>query len=120
MILATACATAAHAEPKTVYSKKNGEVELTRNSDKAQFAIPSVAGQNRFELEGSATQIDENRFAYTSDDADKCVAVLNTTGGKLVVTTKSCESFCGMNAAGSTDGTRAHCQPFKAAESGIL
>lgn len=99
------CCTIATAQPIS-YAKKNGSVDITRTGDKLVFSIASVVGQNRCELEGTAERIDADRFGYTSDDMDdKCVALLNTKGGKLAVTTKGCESQCGMNAAGSMDGT---------------
>lgn len=99
------CSTIATAQSVS-YSKKNGSVEIISTSDKLAFSIASVVGQNRCELEGTAERIDADRFGYTSDDmADKCVALLNTRGGKLTVTTKGCESQCGSNAAGSMDGT---------------
>ena len=97
-----ACASAAHADK---YTKKNGVAEITTQGDKTLISLVSTVGQNRCELEGPARRIDADRIAYTSDDADdKCVAVLNTKGGKLVVTTKSCEMACGNGAAGSMDG----------------
>lgn len=87
------------------YGKKNAFAELKQNGKTVEFSINSSAGQSICELEGAAAMIDENRAAFSpSDKSDKCVAVLNFTGGQLKVTTKDCDSYCGLNAAGSMDG----------------
>lgn len=87
------------------YSKKNAAAELKQQGKAVEFSINSSVGRNMCELEGVASMIDENRAAFSpSDKSDKCVAVLNFTGGQLKVTTKDCDSYCGLNAAGSMDG----------------
>ena len=97
--------TVALADISGSYSKKNAVAELKQQGKAVEFSINSSAGQNICELQGVATMIDENRAAFSpSDKADKCVAVLNFTGGQLKVTTKDCDSYCGLNASGSIDG----------------
>lgn len=88
------------------YAKKNAAAEIKQQGKSVEFSINSSANQSACELEGVAAMIDDNRAAYTSGEgSDKCVAVLNFSGGQLVVTTKGCEGYCGLNAAGSMDGT---------------
>ncbi len=90
------------------YTKRGAEAEIARAGDKVNFTIASTAGQARCELEGVAEAIDQNRYAWTdADPKDRCVAVLNLNGGKLAVTTKGCEGYCGVGAAGSMDGAYA-------------
>ena len=87
------------------YSKKNAVAELKQQGKAVEFSINSSVGQNICDLEGVAVMIDQNRAAYTPDDkSDICVAVLNFSGGQLKVTTKDCDNYCGLNAAGSMDG----------------
>lgn len=107
LILASACAnTFAQAPTPTVYKKAGAAVAVQRGPKSVDFGINSIVGQDVCNLEGTAVLVDKERFAYTDDDpADKCVAVLNFAGGKLAVTTKGCASSCGLNAAGSMDGT---------------
>ncbi len=104
-----ACVSAQAAEPGIqLYRKANGIAALQPQTGGASFEIQSSQGQAQCTLEGTARPIDAGRWAYTPDDkADQCVAVLNTRGGRLVVTTKGCESYCGLNAAGSMDGSYA-------------
>ena len=87
------------------YSKKNAVAELKQQGKAVEFSINSSVGQNLCMLDGVAVMIDKNSAAYTPDEkSDMCVAVLNFTGGQLKVTTKDCDSYCGLNAAGSMDG----------------
>lgn len=103
------------------YAKKNAIAEIKQQGKSVEFSINSSANQNVCELEGVAAMIDENRAAYTSGDgADKCVAVLNFSGGQLVVTTKGCEGYCGLNAAGSMDGSYKASKGTNSAPQGAL
>lgn len=95
----------AFADVSGSYSKKNAVAELKQQGKAVEFSINSSVGQNICEIEGVAAMIDDNRAAFTpGDKSDKCVAVLNFTGGQLKVTTKDCDNYCGLNAAGSMDG----------------
>lgn len=103
------------------YAKQNAVAEVSRNGASVEFSINSSAGQNACNMDGAAQMIDENRAAYTSGDgADKCVAVLNFAGGQLIVTTKGCESYCGLNAAGSMDGAYKARKAVNSAPQGAL
>lgn len=102
LILATACAGAL----ADTYTKRGAEAEITRAGDKVNFSLVSAVGQNRCELEGTAEAVDKDRFAFTDGDPkERCVAVLNLSGGKLAVTTKGCASYCGAGAETSMDGS---------------
>jgi hypothetical protein len=101
----TLASTCAMAQPVERFKKRDGVVDLVRGNGGVKFEIQSVRGQSQCTLEGAATFVDANRAAYTSEDmADTCVALLNFTGGKLKVTTKGCDSQCGLNAGGTMDG----------------
>ena len=88
------------------YSKDNSSVEVGQQGKVLKFSINSSVGQNTCNLEGSAEMTDATSAAYTSEDkSDTCVAILNFAGGALKVTTKGCDANCGLNAAGSMDGS---------------
>jgi len=106
IVLLVLLATNAFADVGGEYNKKNGVVEVKQSGKVLNFSINSSVGEHVCNLEGAALMIDAKRAAYTSqDNTDKCTAVLNFAGGVLKVTTKDCEGVCGMNAAGSMDGT---------------
>lgn len=120
-LVAAALPSVAFADIGGTYSKKNSVAEIKQQGNSVEFSINSSANQNVCELEGVAAMIDENRAAYTSGDgAEKCVAVLNFSGGQLVVTTKGCEGYCGLNAAGSMDGSYKASKGANSAPQGAL
>lgn len=103
------------------YSKQNAVADVSRNGASVEFSINSSVGQNGCNMDGVARMIDDSRATYTSGDgADKCVAVLNFSGGQLAVTTKGCEGYCGLNASGSMDGMYKARQSVSAASQGPL
>lgn len=103
------------------YSKQNAVANASRNGASVEFSINSSVGQNGCNMDGVAQMIDDSRAAYTSGDgADKCVAVLNFSAGQLAVTTKGCEGYCGLNAAGSMDGIYKARQSAAASSQGPL
>lgn len=105
-VLALALASTLASAQTATFTKRGAEVETNRTAAGLKFSITSTAGQNRCELEGTAEPVDKDRFAFTDNDpAERCVAVLNMTGGKLAVTTKGCAGYCGAGAGSSMDGT---------------
>ncbi len=105
VVLILLIATNAFADFSGEYVKKNGVVDVTQKDKMIQFSINSSVEQHACNLEGTAVLIDKNRAAYTSNDnTDKCVTVLTFSKNGLKVTTKDCDSYCGLNAAGSMDG----------------
>lgn len=97
--------TAALAGVSGHYSGYDMDAIIVEQDGAIAFDISSQVGQNTCSLTGTAKTIDDTRAVYTPDDAaDTCVAVISFAPGSLKVTTKGCESKCGMNAAGSMDG----------------
>jgi hypothetical protein len=88
------------------YAKKDATVALLRMNDGAlPFMLNSVVGQYACNIKGRAEFITPTRAAYAETDGGKCVAVFNFKGRNLVITTKDCDGYCGLGAAGSLDGT---------------
>jgi hypothetical protein len=99
-------ATNAFADVSGEYIKKNGIADVNQQGKAVEFSINSSVGQNVCNVEGTAVMIDANRAIYTPEEkSNKCVVVLNFKGGVLKVTTKDCDEYCGLNAAGSMDGS---------------
>jgi hypothetical protein len=100
---------AAFADVSGTYLKKGGELDVKNAPQGVQFSINSSAGTHTCSLGEDerliARPIDGNRAAWTSPDpADQCVVLLNFSNGAVQVTTKGCESYCGVNAVGSMAG----------------
>jgi hypothetical protein len=92
------------------YENKYSLATVTQKGNSIKFSISSSFGQNSCDIEGIAKMVDKNRAAYTNptDSEDNCVIVLNFNPGvegmALKITTKECDGYCGLNAAGSMDG----------------
>lgn len=88
------------------YVNKNAEVDVTQKGKEVKFSINSAVGMQACELKGAAEMINANNATYKStDNSDKCVVILTFAGNQLKVKTKDCDGYCGMDAAGSMDGT---------------
>lgn len=90
------------------YKKKGGEVNVQMLPDnKLKFWINTVVGMHPCNVgeDGNAIAVfvDGNRAAFTDDQ--NCTVVLRFEKNKLKITTKDCDSYCGMQAIGSMDGT---------------
>lgn len=108
-ILLAVAGSAAQADVTGTYLKKGGELDVKNVSQGVQFSINSSAGTHTCSLGEDETLIarpvDGNRAAWTSSNpADQCVVLLNFSNGAVQVTTKGCEGYCGVSAAGSMAG----------------
>lgn len=107
LVALLACGAAA-AQDVERFQKRDAEVKLIRANGGIGFKMQSQRGQNTCEIEGRAEFVDATRAAYTSaTPGDQCVALLNFKGKTLTVTTKGCDGYCGLNAAGTLDGNYA-------------
>jgi len=91
------------------YVKENAEVDIKLQEGKVDFSINSAVEMNACSLEGKALPMSPQSAGYsaafaTGDKSNTCVARFDFTDGGLTVTTKDCDGYCGMNAAGSMDG----------------
>ncbi|WP_368930515.1 hypothetical protein [Achromobacter xylosoxidans] len=91
------------------YNKQGGELIVKESQQGVQFAFNSNVGAHACSLGEDeplfARPIDGTRAAWTSEDpADQCVVLLHFSNRAVQVTTKGCDSYCGMNAAGSMAG----------------
>ena len=82
---------------------------MTQNGGDIAFAINSSVDMHVCDMGGDepliAKVVDGNRAAWTSEDkTETCVVLLTFTPTSVKVTTKDCDSYCGMNAVGSMDG----------------
>ena len=102
---------AAFADVSGEFVKNNAGVEIKQQGDSISFSINSSVGDNVCNLNDDdkplvAQMIDANRAVWSSNDrSNKCTVLFNFTSGHLKLTTKDCDSYCGMNAIGSMDGT---------------
>lgn len=88
------------------YVKKNSGVDVKQQGNTVNFSINSSVGQNACNLEGTAMMIDAKSAAFTPEDkSNMCVVLFDFAVGRLKVTTKECDGYCGMNAEGSMDGS---------------
>ncbi|MBD9398155.1 hypothetical protein [Pseudomonas sp. PDM11] len=88
------------------YSKDNAVISVRASGDSVAFNINSSVDMHACEISEAATMIDDSRAVYTSNDPeDKCTVLLTLTGDALNVTTQFCESYCGVGAIGSMDGS---------------
>lgn len=93
------------------YIKNNGVLSLSSDNGSATFSINAYHGDSSgvCNLEGVAESVgtgsrQRNRWAY-SDPSSACVLVISElSDGSINVTTRSCESYCGVSAVGSMDG----------------
>ena len=91
------------------YIKQGGELIVKESQRGVQFAFNTNVGAHACSLGDDeplfARPIDGTRAAWTSEDpTDQCVVLLNFSNRTVQVTTKGCDSYCGMNAAGSMAG----------------
>ncbi|PWV40960.1 hypothetical protein DDK21_12745 [Achromobacter xylosoxidans] len=91
------------------YIKQGGELIVKESQRGVQFAFNTNVGAHACSLGDDeplfARPIDGTRAAWTSEDpTDQCVVLLNFSNRAVQVTTKGCDSYCGMNAAGSMAG----------------
>lgn len=91
------------------YIKKGGALTVKETAQGIQFAFNTSVGTHTCSLGEDeplfARPVDGSRAAWTSEDpADQCVVLLNFSNRAVQVTTKGCDSYCGMNAAGSMAG----------------
>jgi len=111
MALVLISPTAFTADLSGAYQKQNGVVEVQQQGNQVAFSINSSVDMHACNLGEDdqplvARMLDATRAAWTSEEmSDRCVVVLNFAGGQLKVTTKDCDSYCGMDAVGSMDGT---------------
>lgn len=104
--LAVLVATNAFADFSGEYTKKNAAVDVKLQGRAVNFSINSSVGQNVCNLDGTAVMMDAKSAAYTPEDnSNKCVVLFDFSGGRLKVTTKDCDGYCGLNAGGSMDGS---------------
>lgn len=95
----------AYAETANEYSKDNAIASIKASGQAVEFSINSSVDMHVCEISGTAVMVDAQRAAYTSSDPeDKCTVLLGLDGDMLKVTTRSCESYCGLSAQGSLDG----------------
>ena len=93
------------------YSKTNGEILIAQDGGQAAFYINSVVDMHPCQVGSDeepevANIVDEHRAVWTSEDAeDRCVILLTFSPSMVTVKTKDCDSYCGMNAIGSMDGS---------------
>lgn len=95
----------------TEYSKPDAGLSLTPNGENMAFSINSSYGDTSgvCNIEGVAQSVpagkgQKHRWSW-SDSNSQCVAVISEDkNGKMHVSTKGCDGYCGMNAVGSMDG----------------
>lgn len=92
------------------YHKKNGFVSVQLLSDKhLKFRINTVVDDHPCNIGENGGAVAafylKDRAGFTPESKeDLCVIVLQFDKNKLLVTTKSCDDYCGARAAGSMDG----------------
>lgn len=92
------------------YVKENAGVDIKLQGEAVNFSINSVVGESACNLDGKALAMSAQSAGYsaafaTGDKSNACVARFDFSGRGLVVTTKDCDGYCGMNAVGSMDGS---------------
>lgn len=92
------------------YVKEDARVNVKQQGKAVNFSINSAVEQNTCELEGTALMMSAHSAGFsaafsTGDKSDKCVVRFDFADGGLKVTTKECGRYCGLNAAGSMDGS---------------
>ncbi|GAJ63829.1 acyl-CoA dehydrogenase [Edwardsiella piscicida] len=93
------------------YVKPDAGLTLTPQGENMAFSINSSYGDESgvCNLEGVAQPLpagkgQKHRWGW-SDSSSQCVAVISEDkNGKMTVSTKGCDGYCGMNAVGSMDG----------------
>lgn len=103
LLMFSACGYAA------TYEKNNATLEarpVNGGKGGVEFSINSNNEGTACNIDGVATTIDSHRAAYTPDDkSDLCVVLLDfNKNGSAKVTTKDCNSYCGLQAEGTMDG----------------
>lgn len=121
LIVASIGITCAYAGTTNEYSKENGVASIKPMGQLMEFFINSSVDMHACEISGVATMIDANRAAYISDDSEeKCTVLLSLDRDLLKVTTRSCESYCGLSAQGSMDGLYKASEASQPSEQALL
>lgn len=93
------------------YKKRNGALSIFSEGNHQTFNLNSSHGDSSgvCEISGEITPVaakkgQRSRWIY-SDQSSMCVAVITELGnGSMQVTTKDCDTYCGISEAGSMDG----------------
>lgn len=95
------------------YIKPNAGLSLTPQGENMAFSINSSYGDASgvCNMDGVAQPIPAGKgqkhcWGWSDNDSNsQCVAVISEDkNGKMNVTTKGCDGYCGMSAVGSMDG----------------
>jgi hypothetical protein len=88
------------------YVKQDSAAEIREHGRDIEFSIASKVRTSGCGMEGVAKRSDGADAVYRfSDPSDNCVAQFEFVGGKLKVSAKECNAYCGVRAHGSMDGT---------------